>query len=124
MRALLGRGGNVGRVLPKANEPACARVPQPGVGVGGPSLRSAGDDDICWQVMVGTASPSAASPGFEVRQLGPVARTVGAHLIFVQAEVGDAPANALYSRYSKPLAARHYEIEIGCEAGAWTGSSC
>ena len=45
-----------------------------------------------------------------IEKLKDVAREKGAHLIFVQADVGDSPAIALYSRYSARRDVLHFEI--------------
>ncbi len=42
-----------------------------------------------------------------------IAKAQGAYVVFVQAENGDEPAIALYSKLGKRLDALHFEIEVG-----------
>jgi aminoglycoside 3-N-acetyltransferase I len=48
-----------------------------------------------------------------IERLREVAREKGAHVIFVQADVGDSPAIALYSRYGAQRDVLHFEIPCG-----------
>jgi aminoglycoside 3-N-acetyltransferase I len=48
-----------------------------------------------------------------IRELEKIAAARGAHVIFVQADAGDEPAIALYTRLGTPESVLHFDIPIG-----------
>jgi aminoglycoside 3-N-acetyltransferase I len=48
-----------------------------------------------------------------IRELGKIAASRRAYVIFVQADAGDAPAIALYTKLGRPEAVLHFDIAVG-----------